>query len=302
VPLVAVYPKEGTLFSDSPFYVLNADWVTPQQRTAAQAFERFVDDPVNQRKVLSFGFRPGNPAVAVGDPIISTNGVDPNQPQTTLGVPASPVLVKIIQKWGEDRKPARVMMVIDVSGSMGDQVGNGATKLDLVKQGAVQALDEFGPNDQVGLRIFSTGISAKEPTDYLDLVPIGPIAQQREQLAAKIQSLVPQSGTPLYTTAVASYQDMKRTYDPAKINAIVLLTDGKNDDPRNGDLNKTLAALGADSEGVSNTPVRLFTIAYGHDADKDVLRQMAEATNGATYDATDPQTINNVFTAVISNF
>jgi Ca-activated chloride channel family protein len=302
VPLVAVYPKEGTLFSDSPFYILNADWVTPQQRTAAQAFQNFATQPDNQRRALSFGFRPGNPAVAVGAPITAANGVDPNQPQTTLGVPAPPVLVKIIQKWGQDRKSARVLLVIDVSGSMGDQAGGGATKLDLAKRAAVQALGQFSPNDQVGLRIFSTNISPRDPTDYLDLVPIGPVATQREQLAAKIQSLVPTSGTPLYTTALASYQDMKRTFDAARINAVVLLTDGKNDDPRNNDLEKTLTALRADSEGVSATPVRLFTIAYGQDADKDVLRRMAEATNAASYDASDPQTISNVFTAVISNF
>ena len=67
-------------------------------------------------------------------------------------------------------------------------------------------------------------------------------------------------------------------------------------------LNRLLTALRADSEGVSANPVRLFTIAYGHDADKDVLRQMSEATNAASYDASDPQTINKVFTAVISNF
>ena len=27
IPLVAIYPKDGTLFSDSPFFVLNAPWV-----------------------------------------------------------------------------------------------------------------------------------------------------------------------------------------------------------------------------------------------------------------------------------
>jgi Ca-activated chloride channel family protein len=228
--------------------------------------------------------------------------VDPDQPQTTLGVPAPPVLVKIIQKWSQDRKQARVLLVMDVSGSMGDNAGNGASKLDLAKQAAIQALGQFSPDDLVGLRIFSTGISRTEPTDYLDLVPIGPIASQREQLANKIQSLVPTSGTPLYTTAQASYLDMKKSFDPARINAVVLLTDGRNDDPRNDDLNSLLSALRADSEGVSATPVRLFTIAYGRDADKNVLRSMAEATNAASYDASNPQTINNVFTAVVSNF
>ena len=185
---------------------------------------------------------------------------------------------------------------------MGDNAGNGTSKLDLAKQAAVQALGQFSPNDQVGLRIFSSGISRSEPTDYLDLVPIGPVATQREQLANKIQSLVPTSGTPLYTTALASFQDMKKSFDPARINAVVLLTDGRNDDPRNDDLNKTLGALRADSEGVSATPVRLFTIAYGRDADKNILTSMAQATNAASYDASDPQTITKVFTAVISNF
>ena len=40
--LVAIYPKEGTFFSDSPFIVLDADWVTPEQREGALAFQRFL--------------------------------------------------------------------------------------------------------------------------------------------------------------------------------------------------------------------------------------------------------------------
>ena len=51
------------------------------------------------------------------------------------------------------------MLVIDVSGSMGEEVGNGETKLDLAKRASVDALAEFKPEDLVGLRIFSTNIS-----------------------------------------------------------------------------------------------------------------------------------------------
>ena len=53
---------------------------------------------------------------------------------------------------------------------------------------------------------------------------------------------------------------------------------------------------------MSTTPVRMFTIAYGDDADLATLKRMAEATNAAAYDATDPQAIASVFTAVVSNF
>ena len=303
VPLVAIYPKEGTLFSDEPLFVLNADWVSARQRQGAQAFSDFLQKPENQRQVLAFGFRPGNPQVAVASPISKAYGVDPGQPQTTLTVPSPAVLVGIIDKWGEQRKSARVLLVIDVSGSMGDDAGDNSTKLDLAKRAAIDALQEFKADDLVGLRIFSTGINARGPdTDELDLVPVGPIASNREALATRIESLVPTSGTPLYTVAKNSYNTMKASYDPTRINAVVLLTDGKNEDPHNDDLNGTLNSLRSGSEGLSTTPVRLFTIAYGKDADLADLKRMAEATNAAAYDASDPQTINKVFTAVVSNF
>jgi Ca-activated chloride channel family protein len=302
VPLVAVYPKEGTLFSDNPFFVLNASWVTAAERAGAQRFERYVQLPSNQRKILRFGFRPGNPAVAVGAPIVRANGVDPDQPQTTLGVPSPPVLVRLIERWGETRKSARVLLVIDVSGSMGEDAGNGDTKLELAKRAAVDALSQFKPEDQVGLRIFSTNMQAKEPRDYIDLVPVAPIGAQREKLASAIEGLIPREGTPLFTVARDSYKTLKDSFDPARINAVLLLTDGRNEDDRNQDLSATLASLRSGSEGLSSTPVRLFTIAYGRNADKETLKRMADATNAAAYDASDPQTIAKVFTAVVSNF
>lgn len=301
IPLVAVYPKEGTLFSDNPVYVLDAPWVDEAEERAARSFERFVQRPENQRQVLSFGFRPGNPAVAVGSPIVATNGVDPSQPQTTLGLPSPPVLVRLVEKWGEQRRAARVLIVLDVSGSMGEDAGDGRTKLELAQQAAVDALSLFKPEDEVGLRVFSTDLDANR-ADYLDLVPIGPIGANRELIASRIRSLIPRQGTPLYTVARDSYRELKERFDPARINAVLLLTDGRNEDLRNDDLEGLLRELRAGSEGLSSTPVRIFTIAYGKGADLGVLKRIADATNGAPYDASDPATLQRVFTAVVSNF
>ena len=303
VPLVAVYPKEGTLFSDNPFIVLDAPWVSARQRQAARAFEAFVTRPENQRRVLTFGFRPGNPQVKVSAPINRANGVDPNQPQNVLDVPEPPVLVRVLDLWAQQRKAARVLLVIDVSGSMGEGAGDrGETKLDLAKQAAISALKDFKPDDEVGLRVFTTGIRPAEPTDYIDLVPVGRIGDNGRQIETTIQSLEPQQGTPLYTVAQASYDELRRNFDATRINAVVLLTDGKNEDERNTDLNGLLSRLRSSNEGQSARPVRVFTIGYGKDADLGVLRRIAEATNAAAYDASDPTSINQVFTAVISNF
>jgi Ca-activated chloride channel family protein len=302
--LVAIYPKEGTLFSDNPFIIVDAPWVSAKEKRAAAKFEQFVQQPSNQKRVLRFGFRPGNPQVAIGAPIEAKFGVDPNQPQARLELPSPPVLVGLIDRWGQNRKAARVLMVIDVSGSMGESAGGegGPTKLDLVKKAAVDALGQFKPDDDVGLWIFSTGISRTDPTDYTEVVPIAPISAQREGMAAKINDLVPTQGTPLYTVTKAADDRLVNTFDAQRINAVLLLTDGKNEDANNNDLDGLLRALRARNEGQVSNPVRVFPIAYGKDADLATLKRIAEATNATVYDAADPKSINKVFLAVVSNF
>lgn len=306
VPLVAVYPREGTLYSDNPLIVLDAPWVDEAETEAARSFLDFVLRPENQAKVLEFGFRPGNPSVPVAAPIVAANGVDPDQPQAVLDVPEPEVLVRVLDKWAEQRKTARVMLVIDVSGSMAEEAAAGSTdtKLDLAKRAAIASLDEFKDDDQVGLRIFSTDLP--DGAFYLDLLPVAPIGPQRQALADRIDGLVPVQGTPLYDVTAASYTAMVDTFDPALINAVVLLTDGRNDDGIPEDdqeqLDGLLDGLRVGSEGVNTTPVRIFPIAYGADADLATLRRIAEATNAAAYDASNPDTIEQVFTAVVSNF
>ena len=56
------------------------------------------------------------------------------------------------------------------------------------------------------------------------------------------------------------------------------------------------------TQGETGKPVRIFPIAFTEGADSGALRRIAEATNSAVYNATDPKTISKVFTAVVSNF
>ncbi|HSJ44031.1 MAG TPA: substrate-binding domain-containing protein [Euzebyales bacterium] len=305
IPLVAIYPEEGTLFSDNPFFVVDAEWVSDDQRTAAGLFEEFVQRPENQRRVLEFGFRPGNPEVAVEAPITPALGVDPDQPETTLDVPEPAVLVEMLRRWDTQRKSARVLLVLDVSGSMGDPAGAGdATKLELAVQAASDSLEQFQDRDEVGLRIFSTELEGPgSTTDALDLVEVAPIGGQRDELRSRLEGLTPVLGTPLYDVTAEAYEQMTAEYEGERINAIVLLTDGRNDDPDGQlDLSALLDRLAAGSEGRQSQPVRIFPIAYGSDADLATLQRLAEATNAAVYDASDPTSISKVFDAVISNF
>ena len=307
-PLVAIYPEEGTLYSDNPFFILDAQWVTPQQREAAEKFQEYVQRPENQERVLEYGFRPGNPEVTVDDPIVAANGVDPDQPATLLEVPTGQVMVDLLDTWAQQRKGARVMLVLDVSGSMGEPADRddpaGPTRLDLAKEAVIDGLDDFKPEDLVGLRIFTTDDDGRPVVE--DLSPVAPIGPNREALVRQVTNLIPRRGTPLYEVTQKSYDQMLEQYDPSLINAVIVLTDGENDDGNQADDREQFESLLNDvktnSDGENSKPVRIFTVAYGSGADPRELRQIAEASNATAYQASDATTINQVFAAVISNF
>ena len=199
IPLVAIYPKEGTLFSDSPMFVLDASWVSQAQKDGAKLFETFVQQPENQQQVLAYHFRPGNPAVALGDPITAANGVDPNQPQTLLEVPTPEVVGRLIDKWSEQRKKAKVTLVLDVSGSMGDPADPSdeslGTKLDLAKQAVLDSLDQLSADDEVAFDIFSTDLGDRGDQELVQLLPFGRVGDVRERLRSLVEGLFPENAT-----------------------------------------------------------------------------------------------------------
>jgi Ca-activated chloride channel family protein len=296
VPLVAIYPKEGTLLSDHPWVVLTAPWVDDAKRKAAADLLAYLQADKARAKFQEFAFRDGQ--AKPGPLVTEANGLLQDQPKALLSPPAPRVLDKLLASWGSLRKRANVLLVMDTSGSMGEQVaGTGKSKLELAKQAARNSLSQFASRDQVGLWMFSTELEGA--TDYRELVPVGPIdAQSRAQLSERIDGLQPGGGTGLYDTALASYQFVKERASPDDINAVVLLTDGRNED--NGISVDNLLSQVRTEEGAQS--VRLFTIGYGADADLDTLRRISETTNAATYDSSDPTSIDQVFTAVVSNF
>jgi Ca-activated chloride channel family protein len=294
-PLVAIYPKEGTLLSDSPYAVLQAPWVQDDVKRAAEAFLSYVRGDKAQDRFTKAAFRryDGKP----GGAISADNGLLGDQPKLVLKPPAPGVLAQVQQLWAQQRKPAKVLVVIDVSGSMGEPVG-ADTKLELAKAAALKALDQFSPRDDVALWAFSTPLNGQsEP--YRQLVPFTPVARGKAALRREISALTPEGGTALYATARRAFRVMSADVSPDRISAVVLLTDGRNEYTPDSDLDGLERELSPEDTSLS---VRFFPIGYGADADLPTLRGIAQAARGAAYDASDPATIDKVFTAVLSNF
>jgi Ca-activated chloride channel family protein len=159
-------------------------------------------------------------------------------------------------------------------------------------------MDLFGPDDEVGLWTFSTE-QRGSATPYNEQVPIGAISGNKDRMRSVISALSAEGGTALYATARAAQQKLLSTVDPDKINAVVLLTDGKNEYPKDNDLDGLLRDL--DANNLENS-VRVFTIAYGEKADLDTLKKISMASRAAAYDARNPASIDDVLVNVISNF
>ena len=85
--LVAVYPEGGSMWSDNPVTVLGADWVTPVQREAGEAFAAFVQTKPAQAILPEYGFRPLDESVPLGKLFTATYGVDPEKPAVTAAAP-----------------------------------------------------------------------------------------------------------------------------------------------------------------------------------------------------------------------
>lgn len=286
--LVAIYPKEGTFFSDSPFIVLDADWVTPELREGAQAFQRFLAKEITPEIAAKGGFRPADLEAKPVAPITAENGVDPAQPERELEVPDARVLALLKRTWREDRKPANVLLVIDTSRSMNEE-----SRLENAKRGLDVFLSQVAPQDRVGLTKFSDVITP--------LVPVGPFRENKAKLKAMVTGLIADGGTAFYDATAEAYKKVRDLADRNdRINAVVLLTDGEDTDSTR-DLKSVVTEL--EGQGDSSTQVRVFTIAYsaGAAGAKKALSDIAEASGGQSYPG-DPENIETVYRSISSFF
>jgi Ca-activated chloride channel family protein len=286
--LVAVYPSEGTFYSDDPFIVLDADWVSPAQRDGAQQFQRFLAEKITPAVAARAGFRPADLKAAPQPPLTAENGVDPKQPTRVLGLPEPRVLAQLKTSWRRDRKPANVLLVLDVSGSMSEEA-----RLDNAKRGLDAFIEQLQPQDHVGLTIFSDRIQP--------VIPIGPFTQNKATLESTVGRLIAGGGTAVYDATSEAFRTVSSLPGNAdRINAVVVLTDGEDtDSSRNAlDVARELAA-----QGDRETRVRVFTIAYSAGAvgSAEALAQIATASGGKSYTG-NVDDIESVYRSISSFF
>jgi Ca-activated chloride channel family protein len=284
-PVVAIYPKEGTFWSDHPVGVVEREWVTPEHREAAKLYIHYLLDRAQQEKAIQYGFRPASLDVPLSAPLDVAHGMDPKEPKTTLEVPSVEVINGLLQLWRAEKKHSNVALVLDTSGSMREE-----GKMQNAKQGAKQLVQLLDDGDTFSFLPFSSDLHWSQQDS--------PVKSGREDSLRQIDSVFAEGGTALYDSIDAAYQHLVAAGNSSsKIQAVVVLTDGADTESKMK-LNDLMERIRYNGE---NRAIHVFTIAYGHDARKDVLQQIAEATQAKFYEGT-PQNIVDVFRDISTFF
>jgi Ca-activated chloride channel family protein len=289
-PIVFVFPQEGTFWGDHPFCILDgADWVTPEQQEAARLFRDFLLGGEMQSQAVKNYLRPVDPRLPIASPLSAENGTDPDAtPQNVpaLAIPDANTSAAIIDQFLVTKRKATILLVLDVSGSM-----SGASM-----RAAIESTNAFlrrlYPQDRVGLYIFNDKITK--------LSDVAQVSVSAEALSRQVLNLMAGGGTNLHGAVCAAEAAMNEIRKSDRLAAenrlygIVVLSDGADTTGSisEGRMFETCLPSGPESDGT-----KVFTIAFGDQANKPLLARIASVTGGGMF-AADASSIDTAYVRI----
>jgi hypothetical protein len=211
----------------------------------------------------------------------------------------------VIRNWNNLVVATSVLALVETSNSM-DNVFGTKTRIQLAVDAAKTALQVFPDGVRLGLRSFSTN-QGPNGQDWRELAPLrrldSPLGKGETQidLVTRAADSLPsktRGGSGLYDSILAAYQETARHYNPYYQNALVIFSDGPNEDP--GSI--SLAELKRELRALYNPerPVRIIAIGVSDSADIASLQEIAStADESAAYLVLEPEDILVVLSAAL---
>jgi Ca-activated chloride channel homolog len=314
LPLTAVYPSDGSADADFPYLVLNWSHANTQQidparqqrhDDVARAFLKYLQGPAGRKAFMDQGYRDANrrPGLDV-NPTYGAARTVPTMPRPVM---SSELVSQTVSMWTAISRPTNLLLVVDVSANMGQQVPGtgGETKLQLVAKATSNAINLFGPHADIGLWGYASQLDGRN--DYEQLVPLGNINRNYDGLTRRVGisnalAELTAGGRPgLYATTSAAYAMMRKHYMADASNQIVIITGTGEDSGSGSGLSGLVSELGKSQDKTHPLPV--VTVGYGdsNQLDLSALQTISQASGGRTYTAHSPSEISNVLlTALFS--
>ncbi|MCX7681253.1 MAG: substrate-binding and VWA domain-containing protein [Anaerolineae bacterium] len=259
--LVPIYPLEGTFIATHPACVNST--ASAETQEAATLFRSYLLEERAQQAAVSVGLRPVAAGVTPGPPLDKEHGVDLEEPKKVFGAARVEALYAAQELWQAARKSVNLVMLLDVSGSMEGE------KIEHARAAAIQFVEQMGERDFITLITFSA-----HPQVLLEHEQV---ATARERAITLLEGLEAQTSTALYDAIAEGAAAIARTSSPQTTNAIVLLSDGVDTSSVRFSFGQQLIDLAAANDTI------VCAIAYGDDADEELLSELAVRTNGRFY-------------------
>nr|MDT0659050.1 substrate-binding domain-containing protein [Micromonospora sp. DSM 115978] len=262
--LVAVYPTD-TVALDQPMVTL--DWAdrSPAQATQIAGFRQWLASDAGKQALLEVGLRP--PDRAAGEPVSERLGALPGVAYLRMGL-TDRALKAARDQWRAVRRPGRVLLLLDASGSMRTPAGTaGLTRFDVAVRGVTALAGRVSDPDEFGVWVFQG--PRRQPER---LVPVGRLTGAGKDLVgARLAEVRPGGDTPLYRAVVAGVAAVGPG-EQERVTALVVLTDGADD----GSGLREAEVLSA----VGGAGVRIFVVAIGATGCTGAVQRIADDTGG----------------------
>ncbi|WP_430787678.1 substrate-binding domain-containing protein [Actinoplanes sp. G11-F43] len=292
---IAVYPGKAVPSPDYPYAVLASG---DDQREYATALLRAMLATDGADVFTGHGLRTpvgAAPADVPPGTRVRTGTYAP------AALPAVTDAEALLNAWGGVHISARILAVFDVSGSMEAVVpGSAESRMQATVKAAQDGVKLMLPTTELGVWEFSTDLDGRR--DYREVVPVGPIGPRRDDIIRRIDRMraEPNGRTGLYDTALAAYRDGTRNWTPGRINMVLILTDGTDDNASGIGRAALLRELGGLVD--RKRPLPILFIGVGPEIDAAELNQIAKATGGRVALTEKPSGIRQIFYTALAEF
>jgi Ca-activated chloride channel family protein len=291
-PLVFIFPKEGAFWSENPFCIVDAPWVTTDQREAAGLYRDYLLSREAQIETVKGWLRPVNLAYLpqtlpdewqYTNPSITIEDIPPLETDSSGETTAA-----VQEVFNRAKKKATTILVLDTSASMRGE------KIRVAKEGLVSFLRQLDEEDEVMLYRFDDSVEVVQPLARAGAV-VDSLSHEIEAIRLPILAQTALHDAVCQAKAAAEAAKLEdEAGEERRLYGIVLLSDGE--DTRSKTLESEMFA-DCLPQSESADVVKVFTIAYGEDAVVELLERIAERTNGRAFVA-DPDNIEEVYEAI----
>lgn len=306
--VVAAYDPAIDASLDFPFVALTPDRAADDDKARQRdlaTLRTALTSPETQALLAEAGLRGPDGTLPAsydeGDGVL-------DQPAAPALAPDAEAVTTALGEWTQVGRRSRLLVLVDRSGSMDNPLPGGTeTKAGLAEQSVTELIDSSAPDSDIGLWTFTTGQGQEGIDTLVEVGSLGDPATtgdgtRRDQLLRAMPALAPdpEGGTPLYRAVLAAYAWSLDHYSFGRFNAVVVVTDGRDDDTTQAPIPQAqvLDTLRRQYDGMR--PVPIITLAYGADADVTALRAMSDVTGGQTYQGLTQRQVAGMLTQALA--